>query len=223
MPRWFNTLFWVAFSLVVSAAALLGFSQIVLTWGQASEPDASLRAFPLDTLETSEIRVGETVVPVYVMLSTAQVAEGMMFLADEDFPDDWGMLFVFREEQVRPFWMRNTFIPLDIAYLASDGRVVNAGQMEPLTIMGNPSSIEPCRMALEMKQGSFARLGLNVGDVIEVPEDLLTAAVRGVTLAEVIDEAAEADTDADANTDTDTGAESDAQSITNPQSGEAPS
>jgi len=80
-------------------------------------------------------------------------------------PSD-GMLFVFEQTDTQCFWMRNTLIPLSIAFLADDGRVVNVADMAPQTDTPH-CSIEPVRYALEMNQGWFARRGIGPGKVIE--------------------------------------------------------
>ena len=79
-----------------------------------------------------------------------------------------GMLFAFPEPGMHCFWMRNTLVPLTIAFIADDGRIVNTADMAPLTEDGHCPS-EPVRLALEMEQGWFARKGLRNGDRIGIP------------------------------------------------------
>ncbi len=86
--------------------------------------------------------------------------------------EDAGMLFVFDREQPRSFWMRNTLIPLSIAYISADGRIVDIQDMEPLD--DEPpsyASAEPAKYALEVNQGFFAERGVEVGDRVEIPEE----------------------------------------------------
>ncbi len=85
---------------------------------------------------------------------------------------DAGMLFVFGRERDLSFWMRNTLIPLSIAYIAADGRIVDIQDMEPLD--DEPpsyASAEPAKYALEVNQGFFAERGVEVGDTVEIPEE----------------------------------------------------
>jgi uncharacterized membrane protein (UPF0127 family) len=85
-------------------------------------------------------------------------------------PEDQGMLFVFGGEQELSFWMRNTLIPLSIAYIDSEGRIVDIQDMEPLD--DDPPhyvSAEPARYALEVNQGFFEERGIEVGDRAELP------------------------------------------------------
>ena len=81
-----------------------------------------------------------------------------------------GMLFVFGRERDLSFWMRNTLIPLSIAYIAADGRIVDIQDMEPLDETSQPSA-EPAKYALEVNQGFFAERGVEVGDEVEIPEE----------------------------------------------------
>lgn len=80
-----------------------------------------------------------------------------------------GMLFVFEREQPRSFWMKNTLIPLSIAYIDSDGRIIDIQDMEPLDESSHPSA-EPARYALEVNQGFYEERGIEVGDTVELPE-----------------------------------------------------
>lgn len=79
-----------------------------------------------------------------------------------------GMLFAFPERGVHCFWMRNTLIPLTIAFIADDGRIVNTADMAPLTENGH-CPVEPVRLALEMEKGWFERKGLRSGDRLGIP------------------------------------------------------
>jgi len=80
-----------------------------------------------------------------------------------------GMLFVFEREQPLAFWMRNTLIPLSVAYIDSNGRIVDIQDMEPLDETPHPSA-EPGRYALEVNQGFFAERGIEVGNEMEIPD-----------------------------------------------------
>jgi uncharacterized protein len=85
-------------------------------------------------------------------------------------PEDQGMLFVFGGEQELSFWMKNTLIPLSIAFMDSEGRIVDLQDMKPLD--DDPPhyvSAEPARYALEVNQGFFEERGVKVGDRAELP------------------------------------------------------
>lgn len=78
-----------------------------------------------------------------------------------------GMIFVFDDEEVRSFWMQDTFIPLDIAYLDANARIIDIQQMEPETTRMHTSS-GPAMFALEVPQGWFAEMEIAVGAQAEI-------------------------------------------------------
>ena len=73
-----------------------------------------------------------------------------------------GMLFIFDEPGVQCMWMKNTLIPLSVAYIADDGSIVNVEEMKPQTEDSHCTK-KPVRFALEMNQGWFASKGLRPG------------------------------------------------------------
>ncbi|MBA3034397.1 MAG: DUF192 domain-containing protein [Gammaproteobacteria bacterium] len=76
-----------------------------------------------------------------------------------------GMLFVFTETERHCMWMKNTFLPLSVAFLDADGRIINVADMQPHS-EDNHCAARPARYALEMNVGWFARRGLKPGDAI---------------------------------------------------------
>jgi len=87
-----------------------------------------------------------------------------------ELPQDQGMLFIFENPQKVSFWMRNTHIPLDIAYLTGDGIIREIHQMYPNVTVGVDSSRDDIVMALEMNEGWFASKGILPGDRIDLVE-----------------------------------------------------
>jgi len=83
-------------------------------------------------------------------------------------PVNDGMLFVFEQPGQQCFWMKNTLLPLSIAFLADDGTVVNIADMQPQSLDGHCSA-KPVRYALEMNQGWFAKRGIGPGFRISGP------------------------------------------------------
>lgn len=77
-----------------------------------------------------------------------------------------GMLFVFEQPGVQCFWMKNTLLPLSIAFLADDGTVVNIADMKPQSLDSHCSA-KPVRYALEMNQGWFAKRGVKAGSKLD--------------------------------------------------------
>ena len=94
---------------------------------------------------------------------------GLMFR--ESMPDDHGMLFIFDGETPRGFWMKNTKISLDILYFDADRRLVYLHQgVPPCTTPECPSypSHHPAKYVLELNAGTAKRLGVELGDVMEI-------------------------------------------------------
>ncbi len=81
---------------------------------------------------------------------------------------DAGMLFVFPEDSGSAFWMKDTLIPLSIAFISADGRVIDIQDMRPLdeTLHYSP---EPYRYAIEANQGWFEAHGVQAGDSVRLP------------------------------------------------------
>jgi uncharacterized membrane protein (UPF0127 family) len=83
--------------------------------------------------------------------------------------EDEGMLFVFPEMADHAFWMRNTLVPLSIAFLDDDGTIVNIEDMQPQTEVSH-CSVRPVTLALEMEQGWFAKRGIKPGTRLVQPK-----------------------------------------------------
>lgn len=73
-----------------------------------------------------------------------------------------GMLFVFEAPAPQCFWMKDTLLPLSIAFLADDGTVINIDEMQPQTLNAHCSK-QPVRYVLEMNRGWFAKRGIGPG------------------------------------------------------------
>lgn len=77
-------------------------------------------------------------------------------------PAQRGMVFVFTHENTHCMWMRNTYIPLSVAFIDADGVIINIEDMQPQT-EANHCAKRPARYALEMNQGWFAQRGIKPG------------------------------------------------------------
>ena len=96
-------------------------------------------------------------------------SRGLMFR--DELAEDGGMLFVYVEDTEAGFWMKDTLIPLSIAFIAADGTILDVQDMEPLSEeLYRPP--EPYRYALEVNQGWFREHGLGRGDRVEIPEGI---------------------------------------------------
>jgi hypothetical protein len=107
--------------------------------------------------------IKEREIQVEVARTTGERAVGLMdrkHLGKEE-----GMFFIFEEEGYHSFWMKNTLIPLSIAFIDKEGRIVKITNMKPLTLDSHPPP-KPILYALEMNQGWFSKNGIKVGDVV---------------------------------------------------------
>lgn len=131
------------------------------------------RLFQLKDLQVEELKVGaklEHKFKTWVMDTDAKRQEGMMFLLNEDVADDQAMIFVFDKSETLSFWMKNTYIPLDIAYMDANGKIVKTYTMQALDVYTDYTSKLPAKYALEMKKGIMLKLGIAVGQKVEIPE-----------------------------------------------------
>jgi len=105
-----------------------------------------------------------------IRAAVAQTSEqrqiGLMFR--REMAQHEGMLFVFEQPSEQCFWMKNTPLPLSIAFLNDDGTVVNVADMKPQSLDSHCSA-KPVRYVLEMNQGWFAKRGIGPGYRLSSP------------------------------------------------------
>ena len=120
----------------------------------------SLAAAAASPLPRTELRSGPHRFDVEVATTPAQRAQGLM--GRSALADDAGMLFVFETADRHCFWMKDTPLPLSIAFLGDDGTVVGVSDMQPHATDLHCAAV-PVRYALEVRQGGFGSRGLNPG------------------------------------------------------------
>ena len=114
-------------------------------------------------LPVKQLTVGMHVIRAEVASNYENRARGLMYR--KELAPNAGMLFVFPHPAVQCFWMRNTLIPLSIAFIADDGLIIDIIDMTPMTENSHCSS-SAVRLALEMEQGWFAKRGITIGKKI---------------------------------------------------------
>ena len=102
-----------------------------------------------------------------IAITNDEKSAGLMYR--EKLPDGEGMLFVYERDQIMSFWMQNTLIPLSIAFIASDGRIIEIKDMYPHDENSVKSS-RSVRYALEVPQGWFSRAGIMPGDIVKLEQ-----------------------------------------------------
>jgi uncharacterized protein len=113
-------------------------------------------------LPTMPLTINGHKLTVEVAKTTEQVTTGLMYRFS--LKPDHGMLFVFERSEPRSFWMKNTFIPLSIAFVAADGRILNIDDMAPRDESSRHRSNGSAMYAIEMRKGWFAERSIQAGD-----------------------------------------------------------
>ena len=134
----------------------------------ASTPPApSTRSGELDEngFHTAQIQIGTETLEVELAETPQQQAKGLRFRQTLDEND--GMLFVFPAPQRVSFWMKDASIPLSIAFIQSDGKIIQIRPMQPYDETPVPSLSDTVAYALLVNQGWFERHGIAAGTVIE--------------------------------------------------------
>ena len=128
---------------------------------------AGCASHKLKTTVLSITRPGSEPVEITVEIARTdqERAQGLMYR--KKLPDGAGMIFIFERDEQLSFWMKNTLIPLSIAFIASDGRITEIKDMQPLDLTSVTSS-RSVRYALETPQGWFNRAGVKPGDTVKV-------------------------------------------------------
>jgi uncharacterized membrane protein (UPF0127 family) len=111
-------------------------------------------------LSRTRLSAGMHQIDAQVAQTAEQRSTGLMWR--KEMPQHEGMLFVFEQPTMQCFWMKNTLLPLSIAFVADDGTVVNLDDMKPQTTESHCSA-KPVRYVLEMNQGWFAKKGIKSG------------------------------------------------------------
>lgn len=127
---------------------------------------ASLAAAQEPQMNLPRVRLaaGMHQIDAQVARTPEQRAIGLMHR--KEMPQHEGMLFVFEAPAQQCFWMKNTLLPLSVAFIADDGAIVNIEEMQPQTLDSHCSA-KPVRYVLEMNKGWFARKGFKPGMKID--------------------------------------------------------
>jgi uncharacterized protein len=136
----------LAFALACSMAACAAFAQ---------EPQMNLPRVRLSA--------GMHQIDAQVAATPDQRMTGLMHR--KEMPQQEGMLFVFEYPAQQCFWMKNTLLPLSVAFIEEDGTIANIDEMKAQTLDSHCSA-KPVRYVLEMNQGWFARKGIKAGQKI---------------------------------------------------------
>jgi len=101
---------------------------------------------------------------VEIVRTPEERARGLM--GRKHLAEDEGMLFIFEKEDYHSFWMKDTLLPLSIAFIDRGGKILKIADMEPLTLDSHPPP-KPILYALEMRKGWFSANGIQGGDILK--------------------------------------------------------
>ncbi len=147
---------------LAALAILLLWSGPAAAWTQPPE-DGVAQSLPLAPV-TVETRKGDVALRAQIADTDARRQTGLMFR--RSMPETEGMLFVFPSVREVSFWMKNTYISLDILFIDGDGTIVNiVRDTVPFSLAPIPSG-RPARGVLEINAGASTRLGIEVGDTV---------------------------------------------------------
>jgi len=115
------------------------------------------------TLPKIPIYLNDKEIWVEIVRTPEERARGLM--GRKHLAEDEGMLFIFEKEDYHSFWMKDTLLPLSIAFIDRGGKILKIADMEPLTLDSHPPP-KPILYALEMRKGWFSANGIGVGEVL---------------------------------------------------------
>ncbi len=115
--------------------------------------------------ETIALPVGDHTFHVEIADTPESRQQGLMFR--EELGEDEGMLFVFPDSRIRSFWMKDTSLPLSIAYISARGRILEIRSMVPYSEEPVRSRF-PAKYALEVNRNRFSEVGVSEGDDIDL-------------------------------------------------------
>jgi uncharacterized membrane protein (UPF0127 family) len=134
---------------------------LLACWAVLVAAAAPARAAGQDTIDIVT-RTGVHAFSVELATNTAEREVGLMFR--KELPEGHGMLFDFQTEQQVQFWMHNTYIPLDMIFIAADGRIVHVAEnAKPMSDDLIPS-VHPVRAVLEVIAGTARKFSIAPGD-----------------------------------------------------------
>lgn len=136
---------------------------VCLIFLSCSRTKLEVKTFTLTALGVEEGKK----VSIKAEIADTSFARNYGFMNRKNIPDGTGMLFVFENDQILRFWMKDTPSALSIAYIDSAGRIRNIFDMEPFSLDGISSTVS-VRYALEVPRGWFTKTGISVGSAIDL-------------------------------------------------------
>ncbi|MDR7031980.1 DUF192 domain-containing protein [Mesorhizobium sp. BE184] len=159
---------WFAAGTLCAAFAVVGLAVGAYLYSdRPSAADGMAMLLPVDPAPLVAVTDGgERKFTIEIADDVAERSAGLMYR--ETMADDHGMLFVYDHTQAVSFWMKNTPMPLDLVFIAEDGRIraIKKGEPQSEAVIAPD---EPVRFVLELKAGTAARQGIEDGDLVRHP------------------------------------------------------
>lgn len=145
-----------------------------LSWLNGCTPEGPNE---LDALGIANVSIADLSVRAWIADDNEERAKGLMFVTADEMKQladgtERGMLFIFTRDQSHGFWMRNTIIDLDIAFIREDFSIVQTFTMAALDERSYTPQ-QPYRYALEVNAGVLAEHSIGEGDIVDIPESVL--------------------------------------------------
>jgi len=122
------------------------------------------------SISGSELISLEKILPnIEVVTNSQDRQRGLMY--KKAIPENYGMFFIWNLNKVQCMWMKNTYIPLSVAYMDRSGKIINIYDMVPLSKI-SVCSDRPALYALEVNRGWFKRNNIKVGDILNLDKIL---------------------------------------------------
>ena len=122
--------------------------------------------------------VGNKKIKAELAIYPHEIKKGLMFRKKMD--PGTGMLFVFEQATQQNFWMKNTRIPLDIAYFSPNGKLVEIHAAKPFDLSGVPSRSKNIQFVLELNLNDFRNQKIKIGDRLDLEEIKIAIEKRGL-------------------------------------------
>jgi uncharacterized membrane protein (UPF0127 family) len=133
----------------------------------ATDPVLDLATFAQSTVDIGKPHHSQHF-DVWIADTPARQTQGLMFV--RDLPAGRGMLFLEHEARPMAFWMKNTYIELDMLFIGADHRIVKIFARAPPLSLDNINSDAPVIAVLEIKGGEAERRGIHAGDLVSWPQ-----------------------------------------------------
>ena len=143
----------------VRVARKIGLSVVLCAWLTSMAGPALSQSAPIE-FEVIPLSAGIYVIRAEVAATPDERERGLMHR--RQMGANQGMVFLFDQLAAQCMWMKNTLIPLSVAFIANDGRILNIENMAPQT-EDNHCAAKPARYALEMNRGWFSKHGITAG------------------------------------------------------------